>query len=212
MKRPLVGFFLIGTLVIIVAAAFALPFVFESQTLWYKTGIDKTMLRVGQLAGLSALLSLFVQILLGVRGKVLEQAFTVATIMAWHRANGLFLCGLIASHLILVLVPEGIANVPIGAKHWPEMVGGVLFLVLVSQAISSLFRQKFGFIYKKWRMVHRVIGYLALCMATVHVLFVADSFAQGVPKRALLVAVAAVSVSILSIKMSTYFNKIRDKR
>lgn len=201
MKRPLLGIFLIGTVVFVIAGALTIPFVYESQTLWYKVGVDKTFLRVGQLVGLLALASLILQILLGARGAFLEETFGVQALVAWHRTNGVLLCGLAVLHIILVLVPEGIANLPIGAKYWPEMVGGVLFLVICSQAIASLYRQQLGFIYKKWRTVHRALGYLALCLAAVHVLFVADSFAQGVPRISLLVVLATVLMRITVVKL-----------
>jgi len=119
----------------------------------------------------------------------------------------MLLCCLAALHIILVLVPEGIANLPIGEKHWPEMVGGVLYLMIFAQVISSLFRQQFGFIYKQWRRVHRALGYLALCLAAVHVLFVADSFAQGVPRIALLAILTIVFVIVFLIKILIYFGK-----
>ena len=207
MKRPFLAAFLVITVVIIVAGALTIPFVFESQTLWYKMGMDKTLLLAGQLVGLLALVSLIIQILLGVRGKVLEETFGVATLMAWHRVNGLLLCCLAALHIILVLVPEGIANLPIGKKHWPEMIGGVLFLMIFSQVISSFFRQQLGFIYKQWRRAHRALAYLALCLAAVHVLFVADSFAQGVPRIALLAILIIVFVIVFFIKILIYFGK-----
>ncbi len=207
MKRPFLGACLTITVVIIVAFALTVPFVFESQTLWYKTGMDKTLLRAGQLVGLLALVSLILQILLGARGKVLEETFGVAALIVWHKANGILLCCLAALHIILVQVPEGIANLPIGAKHWPEMAGGVLFLMIFSQVISSFFRQQLGFIYKQWRWIHRVLGYLALCLAAVHVLFVADSFAQGVPRIALLALLAIVFGIVLLIKISIYLGK-----
>ena len=207
MKRPLIAAFLIITVVIIVAGALTIPFVFESQTLWYKTGMDKTLLLAGQLVGLLALVALTIQIFLGARGKILEETFGVVALMVWHRVNGLLLCCLAALHIILVLVPEGIANLPIGKKHWPEMIGGVLFLMIFSQVISSFFRQQLGFIYKQWRTVHRVLGYLALCLAAVHVLFVADSFAQGVPRIALLAILAIVFVLVFLIKVLIYYGK-----
>jgi predicted ferric reductase len=207
MKRPFLAACLTITVVIIVAFALTVPFVFESQTLWYKTGMDKTLLRAGQLVGLLALVSLIIQILLGARGKVLEETFGVAALIAWHKANGILLCCLATLHIILVQVPEGIANLPIGAKHWPEMVGGVLFLMIFSQVISSFFRQQLGFIYKQWRWIHRVLGYPALCLAAVHVLFVADSFAQGVPRIALLALMTIVFGIVFLIKISIYLGK-----
>ncbi len=210
MKRPLLGLFLIGTVVFVIAGALTIPFVYESQTLWYKVGADKTFLRAGQLIGLLALAALIVQILLGTRGAFLEETFGVQMLMVWHRTNGVLLCSLAALHIILVLVPEGISNLPIGTKHWPEMIGGILLLIICSQAISSLYRQQLGFIYKKWRAIHRALGYLALCLAAVHVLFVADSFAQGIPRIALLVVLAAVLVHVFVVKMSRFIGEKRE--
>ncbi len=207
MKRPLLGTFLIIISGIFVVGSLTIPFVFESQTLWYKMGMDKALLRAGQLVGLLALGSLIIQILLGVRGKVFEETFGIVALVAWHKANGIVLCCLAVLHIILVLVPEGMANLPIGAKHWPEMVGGILFFMIFSQMMSSFFRQQLGFTYKQWRRVHRALGYLALCLAAVHVLFVADSFAQGIPRIALLAILTIVFAMVFLIKISIYFGK-----
>jgi len=209
MKQQLQRALLIGAGGIVVAGALAIPFVYESQTLWYKMGAAKTLLRAGQVAGLLAMLALMVQILLGIRGKLLEKIFGVAGLMTWHRANGIVLCCLVIFHILLVLVPEGMTNLPIGLKYWPEMVGGILLLLIFVQTISSFFRQQFGFIYKQWRAFHRFLGYLALCLATLHVLFVADSFAQGVPRMALLVTVSLVFFLIIAVKISKF--KIKNK-
>ncbi len=204
------GICLIGTVAFVIAGALTIPFVYESQTLWYKVGVDKTFLRVGQLVGLLALASLIVQILLGARGAFLEETFGVKALMVWHRTNGVLLCCLAALHVALVLVPEGITNLPIGLKHWPETVGGVLLLLICSQAISSLYRQQLGFIYKKWRLIHRTLGYLAFCLAAVHVLFVADSFVQGIPRIGLLVVLAIVLVRVIVVKISGFVGKSRE--
>ncbi len=207
MHRTGLGLSLIAIVVIIGAGALTIPFVYESQTLWYKMGADKTLLRAGQLVGLLALLSLLVQILLGTRGKLLEETFGVASLVTWHKANGILLCCFAALHIILVLVPEGVANLPTGAKNWPEMVGGVLFLMVLAQVVSSLFRQKFAFDYKRWRAAHRTLGYLAFCSVAVHVLFVADSFTEGVPRIALLVVLGGVNVIVLVTKMRITYRK-----
>jgi predicted ferric reductase len=212
MMRRLLGILLVCLATLVVVGTLTIPFVYESQTLWYKVGVDKILLRLGQLVGLLALMSLVLQILLGTRGRVLEDTFGVAAVMTWHRANGILLCCLAALHIVLVLLPEGLANLPIGKKYWPEMVGGGLFLVIISQVISSSFRQQLGFIYKKWRAVHRVLGYLALCLAAVHVLFVADSFAQGVPRIALQVMLVTVVVLIVAAKTMVFYGKSRVKR
>jgi predicted ferric reductase len=200
-QRILRGVFSLATAVFL-ACILAVPFVYESQTLWYKTGVDRLLLQGGQLLGLLALFSLIVQILLGTRGRVLEEAFGVATLVRWHKSNGLLLCFFAVLHVLFILVPEGLANLPLGKKHWPEMVGGLLLVVLFLQAVFSLLRQKLALNYLRWRVVHRGVGYLALGLVVLHVLFVADSFAQGVPRGALVFAVAVVMLVISGVKLS----------
>ena len=200
-QRILRGVFSLATAVFL-ACILAVPFVYESQTLWYKTGVDRLLLQGGQLLGLLALFSLIAQIILGTRGRVLEEAFGVATLVRWHKRNGLLLCFFAVLHVLFILVPEGLANLPLGKKHWPEMVGGLLLVLLFLQAVFSLLRQKLALNYLRWRVVHRGVGYLALGLVVLHVLFVADSFAQGVPRGALVFAVAVVMLVISGVKLS----------
>ncbi len=193
----------IGFLLLVMGGALSIPFVYESQTLWYKLGIDKTMLRGGQMAGLLAMTLLFVQILLAAKGKLLKKLFGVASLMQWHRANGIIVSLLAVSHVILVLAPEGLTNLPIGKKYWPEMVGILLLWIILSMAISSQFRQKFGLNYKRWRVIHKMLGYLAILLIVVHVLFVSDSFEHAVPRVALFTTLLGVLVSVVLSKIVT---------
>lgn len=199
-QRRLYGGLLIGLAALAGAGAMTIPFFYQSQTLWYKLGIDKTLLLAGQLAGLLAAVALFLQILAGTRGKGLEEIFGVAALMGFHRVNGVVLCGLAAAHLILVQVPEGIANLPIGVKYWPELIGASLFLLLLGTAVTASFRQQLGLDYRRWRMMHRTFGYLALILLAGHVLFVADSFTHMVPRAALLITLTAVVGRVIAVK------------
>lgn len=203
-KRRLYGGLLITLVAVVGAGAMIIPFVYQSQTLWYKLGIDKTLLLAGQLAGLLAALALLLQILLGTRGKGLEEIFGVAALMGLHRLNGVVVCFLAAAHFALVQIPEGIVNLPIGAKYWPEIVGGTLLLLLLFSTITARFRQQFGLDYRRWQMMHRTFGYLALALLAVHVLFVADSFTHMVPRAALLFTLAAVVSRVLGIKSAAW--------
>ncbi len=211
-KRCLYGGLLIGLVAVVVAGAMAIPFVYQSQTLWYKLGIDKTLLLAGQLAGLLAALALLIQILLGTRGKGLEEIFGVAALMRLHRLNGVVLCCLAAAHVTLVQIPEGIANLPIGVKYWPEIVGGTLLLLLLLTTITARFRQQLGLVYRRWQIMHRMFGYFALALLAVHVLFVADSFTHMVPRAALLILLAAVVSRVLGVKSAAWRRNWRKGR
>jgi predicted ferric reductase len=199
-KRRLYGGLVFILFLLVVCGALSIPFFYESKTLWYKVGLSKIMLLGGQMAGLLAAVMLFVQIMLAVRGRILEQIFGMSALMRWHRMNGSLICLFALSHVVLVIAPEGIDNLPIGRKYWPEMLGAGLFLIILSMVISSHFRQRLGLAYKRWRFVHKVSGYLALFLVTVHVLFVSDSFEQGLPKAALLIVFSMVLIWVILAK------------
>ena len=137
-KVKLCGVLVVVLFTIFTCLALTIPFIYESQTLWYKVGIDRTLLRGGQLAGLLATVLLFVQILLGARSKFLQRLFGIAKLMQWHRINGISVALLALSHVLLVLIPEGLTNLPIGKKHWPEMVGSLLLLLLLFMAFPRI--------------------------------------------------------------------------
>jgi predicted ferric reductase len=150
------------------------------------------MLLGGQMAGVVTAILLFVQILLATRGKLLKNLFGIAALMKWHRVNGIVLSILAIIHATLILAPEGLTNLPIGRKYWPEMVGILMLCVVLSMAVSSNYREKLRFDYKKWRTLHKLLGYLVIVLLVVHVLFVSESFECTVPRIALLTIFAAV--------------------
>lgn len=189
-----------GLLIVVIGGALSIPFIYESQTLWYKIGVDKTMLRAGQIAGLLAVILLFVQIILAVRGKFLQELFGLPSLMRWHRVNGVLVFVLVLCHVTLVLAPEGFLNLPIGMKYWPELVGLILFLIIFAMVVSSLFRQQLGFAYVRWRTIHKSLGYLALVLVAIHVLFVSESFEHSIPRTALIAAVATVVIVVFRVK------------
>lgn len=201
-KLRLYRVFVILVFLAVLCGALSIPFVYESQTLWYKIGLDKTMLLGGQLLGLLAAVLLFVQILLGARGNFLKQLFGIAAVMRWHRTNGMIVSLLAMSHGALILIPEGVNNFPIGLKYWAEMVGTLLLWIILSMVISSKFRQKFRLDYKRWKSIHKLLGYLAIIFLAIHVLFVSESFEQTVPKVSLITIFVGVVVSVILSKKS----------
>ncbi len=204
MSRGLHLTYIVSVFIFVVGGALSIPFVYESQTLWYKIGIDKTLLRAGKIAGLLAAILLLVQILLAVRGETLEELFGVRSLISWHRVNGVFILILALTHVTLVLVPEGIVNLPIGMKYWPEMVGAAMLLIIFTMVVSSQLRQRLGFNYTRWRAFHKLLGYLALALVGVHILFVSESFEYVVPRTALFITVASVVIVLFQIKRAAF--------
>lgn len=155
------------------------------------------------MAGLLTAVLLFVQILFAARSAFLMELFGIAALMRWHRRNGIIASLLAISHVTLVLAPEGLSNLPIGKKYWPEMVGSLLLWIILSMAISSQFRQKWGLDYKRWKTIHKMLGYLVIILIAVHVLFVSDSFKHAVPVAAFLTTLLGVVVTVILSKITT---------
>ena len=202
-------FIAVAIFLLALASALSLPYVYESQTLWYKFGLDKTALRAGQLAGMLALTLLFTQIVLAAGGSFLKKAFGLKNIMRWHRTNGVLIVFFACTHVFLILAPEGLANLPIGKKFWPEMVGSLLLWVLVSMVISSRYRERLKLDYRRWRAIHKPLGYFAALLVVIHVLYVSDSFAQIVPRSILFVTFVALLSRVAWVKAHARIQKKR---
>jgi predicted ferric reductase len=191
----------------LLAAALAIPFYYQTETLWYKTGMNKAMLMAGQMAGLLTLVLLILQILLSLRGSFSEYLFGNAKMLRWHRRIGILIACSATCHALLILAPDGIGNLPFGKRYWPEMIGEGLFLLILATAISSHFRAALRFDYKVWRSIHKPLGYLILILVLMHVLFVSDSFKQGVPRIALITVFAGLALLITAVKTHKWRSK-----
>lgn len=168
--------------VIVASTVLAIPGYYETMTLWYKTGVDRTMLLAGQYVGLAALILIYLQVVMGVHGSVMGRIFGHANAVRFHRINGAVIAGAATAHVLLVLIPEGLSNLPLGKKFWPEMIGAALFLMIILQSFTSLFRTTLQLPFRIWSRFHKPAGYLAVVLVTVHVLFVSDSFEHPIPR------------------------------
>jgi predicted ferric reductase len=135
----------------------------------------------------------------------------VANLIRLHRANGILISFLTLGHAFLVLAPEGLSNLPIGKEHWPEMVGIVLLTIVLFMAISARFREKLALDYKRWRAVHKLLGYFTMPLLVVHVLFVCESFLHAIPRFGLLFLLFGVAgvagVSKKTVRQATRVQK-----
>lgn len=193
---------LAAAFLLVVSVFLSIPSYYQTTTLWYKTGADKVMLLAAHYLGLLGLILLYLQIILAARGRLLEQLLGPAQLLRWHRINGVVLLVLAACHILLVLLPEGLANLPLGKKFWPEMVGGLLFVLIALLVGSSYFRETIRLSYQSWKFLHRPAGYLAMLLVTVHVLFVSESFEQTIPRIQLLALFSLTVVWTVRVKIS----------
>ena len=158
------------------------------------------MLQLGKVCGLFAAVLLFVQIILVQRLHFLDRVFGLDRLYTFHRLNGFLIVGLALLHASLVVLPEGLDNLPIGWKFWPEMLGGALVVILAFFVTTAYFRRNI-MAYHLWRKIHRPVGYLLVVMLAVHIFNASDSFEKGVPFIALWVLIGAVLLIITATKL-----------
>ena len=181
---------LIGLVLAVLAGALSIPFIFESPSIRYKFGFDKTLLRTGKLVGMAAAVLLLVQLLLSARLKMLDRIFGLLRVYAFHRINGILIALLVLMHPVFILWPEGFTFPPLKLAYWPEGAGILLVVLICFQAAGSLWRRPLKIAYDRWRRYHLYAGVVIILLLILHILFVSETFEEGVPRYALLGAVA----------------------
>ncbi|MBR9987379.1 MAG: ferric reductase-like transmembrane domain-containing protein [Desulfosarcina sp.] len=183
---------IVALLLLTLAGVLAIPFAFESPSMWYKFGMEKTSLRAGKMLGLTAGLLIFLQLPLAGRLKPLDRIFSLPGLIRQHRMHAWAIAILALIHPLCVLIPEGRLIVPLEMRYWPEWIGVGLLVFILSQFVVSRWRQSVGIAFHTWLRLHRIAGLLVAGLLVVHVLYVSESFSEsGLPRLAVAVAAAA---------------------
>ena len=195
--RIVLGGMCIFLVSLIIAGAWTIPFLFESPSILYKFGIEKTFLRTGKVLGVTAAVLVFFQILLVSRLKFLDRIFSLNRMVYFHRMNGLAIAFLVFVHPILIIAAENFTLFPFEKRYWPEFLGvGVLIFVLVVVTTAN-WRLMFNFAYDQWLRFHRLITVVAIALMTTHILFVSKTFNSGLP-HTLVFVTAGVNLMLIS--------------
>jgi predicted ferric reductase len=91
LARLALGFICVLLVLSLLTGAASIPFLFESQSIRYKLGIDKTLLRTGKVLGMIAATLFLLQLLLSARFKVLDRIFALNRLYIFHRVNAVSL-------------------------------------------------------------------------------------------------------------------------
>ena len=167
---------------LIVGLAATLPFAYPSQSLNYKFGLAKHLLRGGKILGLTAFIALALQWILACRFRILDQSLGLDRVMALHRRLGLLIPLFILAHALCILWADRFAFYPLERRYWPEFLGMALAVSIIIMAATARFRRTIKLPYHIWKPVHGSAAALVTAAALVHVLFVSDPFSRGLPR------------------------------
>lgn len=193
-------FFILFVLCLL-AGAGSIPFLYKSTSIWYKLGFDRVLLLSGQVVGMLAATLVFLQIFYVSSLTFLDRIFTPQRLISVHKFNAVIIVCLVLIHPVLVLAPDGITKLSFEQKNWPEAVGAVLLLVILTIFSTSRWRTVFKIPFASWRIFHRVTVVAALILVSIHMLFVSDTFVAGIPRYAVFCAFAVNAGLWLRIRL-----------
>ncbi len=200
------GFIAAGLLLTVMAAS--IPFFFESTSLYYKLGMDRSWLRTGKVMGLLAAMLMLFQVILVSRFSLLEKAFSLKHLYRAHQTSGKIIAVLVLFHPFFIVAAENFTFFPFEKRYWPEFVGVGLLVLILGIAVGSVWRRGLGFSQKNWQLQHRFGTVTALALVFVHIRFVSESFDSGIPRAGLTIACCAVLLLFSRI----YYKRFSHKR
>lgn len=196
--RPWAAMLCLAIFLLILTGAWSLPFNYPSSSILYKFGTDRILLRSGKLVGISGGLLLLTQLLAVSHLGFLEKIFGSATLLRFHRINGLFLL-LIFSHPLLIQGAYDFTFYTLEKKYLPEFLGVALLFCLALLVLSAWFRNRLPISYKAWRAGHRVGALLVTVLFFTHLLTVSGTFKKGLPWRLAILLAATEGILMLMI-------------
>lgn len=187
-RRHVKGAVLVLMAALLLAGALTIPFIFESPSIQYKFGFDKTFLRTGKLLGMSAATLILFQLLLAARLKFLDRIFSLPRIFKFHRTNGFIIAVLVLLHPVFIFLPEDITSTPLKLEYWPEAAGVILLMLICLQVALSQWRKSVNISFDRWRSYHRYTGGFIIGLLVLHVLYTSESFKEGLPRYGVIMA------------------------
>ncbi|MDH3898223.1 MAG: hypothetical protein OEV18_12610, partial [Deltaproteobacteria bacterium] len=84
-QRLFLGVLLVFAGLLLLLGAASIPFLYESSTIKYRFGLDKTLLRVAQVLGVCAGCLLLLQLIFSARLKSFDRVFSLNRCLRLHR-------------------------------------------------------------------------------------------------------------------------------
>jgi len=182
--RILTGTIIILLALLLLAGGLSIPFQYESFSILYKFGIEKTFLRTGKMVGISLALLVFFQILLASRFTLFERIFSVKAALRLHRINGMVIACLAVLHPFLIKASENFTPYTFDKKYYPEFLGIGLLCIVLFLSATAVFRSSLKISYPWWLLLHRLSATLVCIILPTHVLWVSETFKSDPPRTA----------------------------
>ncbi len=195
---------IVSAVLIIISVAVFIPFFFESSSMLYKFGADKTLLRSGKVLGLIAACLVILQSVLSARSKILDRIFALNNLMNIHRIIGIIIAGCAMIHPVLIFLPEDMTTIPLSIRYWPEFVGVFLMMMISGIVMVALLRLKLKISFDRWRIMHQWAAFTVYIALFVHILFVSETFEKGLPRMIIYSAIGFYALIFAWVRLKPF--------
>jgi predicted ferric reductase len=154
----------------------------------------------GRAAALMAVTLVLFQFVLSSRLKILDRLFGMHRLLRLHSITGPTAAGLALCHPFLIYgstVPGGKETL---ADLWPELLGGVILLILMTIAATTLGRSFLELPYEKWKRIHQ-LAFVAVVLFTIHALVLGDDLESPGPLILFLALIACYAALFIRAKL-----------
>ncbi len=207
--RVFLGTSIVVLAVLLLTGGWTIPYIFESSSILYKFGMEKTYLRGGKVIGITIALLVFFQVILAFRLTIFEQVFSAKRLFSLHRINGMAIAFLVISHPLMIKASESFTPYTFEKKYYPEFLGVSMLVVILILAFTAIFRNFFKLSYARWLLLHRFSATLVLLLMPTHILFVSETFKSGIPRKAALVIFSLNLLMITRVWLRGFMQKAR---
>jgi len=207
--RVVLGTIIVSLALLLLAGGWFIPFTFESFSILYKFGMEKTYLRSGKVIGITTAVLVFFQVILASRFTLFTQVFSAKRVNALHRINGMVIALLVVLHPLLIKASENFTPYTLEKKYYPEFLGMAMLAVFLLLALTAIFRDFFRFSYGGWLFLHRFSATLALLLLPAHILYVSETFRSGIPRYAALFILGLNLIMITGVWWRRLLQKVK---
>jgi predicted ferric reductase len=139
------------------------------------------LVAAGKCAALLAATLVMFQFVLSARLKTLDRLFGIHRLLRLHSITGPTAAALALSHPFLIYGSKVYGGRETLAELWPQLLGGVILLILATSVTTTLGRRFLELPYEKWKRIHQ-LAFVAVALLAVHALVLGSNLRSGWPR------------------------------
>jgi predicted ferric reductase len=202
MNRTISGVFWIALYLVVVGAPvwlMLIPPVPSGRGFWLELSVG---------LGFAGLTQIAIQFVLIARFKRVTAPYGINVILQYHRGIAVVAVAAVLAHPVILVIdnPSRAALLNPFGGNWASRSAWVSVFALLAIVVSSIYRQQLKIDYERWRLMHLLLGVLAIVFAQLHVslagLYINTAWKQGV----------WIAIAVLMVGQVVYLRLLKPAR